>query len=533
MNVTLCARPTLSASNLQAGLASHPDRNFADTLVHACTNGVDIGYTGPRSLRLSSNWPSAHQYSSAVEDSLAKDIRLGRKLGPFSHPPCSNFVGSPMGAFPKKRSPNKFRVIHDLSWPPGSSINEFISSELFSLHYMSVDDVTNALSKLGSNAYIAKLDLSDAFHHIMVRPEDWELLGSTWINNMNGQTEYYVSTVLPFGLRSSPKLFNDFAVAAEYIMCDSGATYVNHYLDDFVTVGPPHSQECANNLSIMKSVCADLNFAVNPDKVVEACTQLEFLGIWIDTEMMELRISDDRLADTMAELSLWAHRRRAKKRALLSLIGKLSFVCRVVRSGRTFLRRMIESAKKARHLHHYVRLDAGFHADVQWWIRFLPTWNGISIFYDVDWSSSVDIELYTDASNTALAGYFQGSYFVELVHDPTLTSINYRELRAVVLAAATWGHLWAAKRILFHCDNLSVVHILKSGTSRSPSLMTLVRSLMFLCAIHSFELTAVYINTRDNDVADALSRLDWYRFWRLVPDADILTTLPAPIPDGF
>ena len=64
--------------------------------------------------------------------------------------------------------------------------------------------------------YQCKLDLKDAFKHFVVRPDDWDLLGSTWNRGANGckvteyYTEYYIDMVLPFGCRSSPQLFDNF-----------------------------------------------------------------------------------------------------------------------------------------------------------------------------------------------------------------------------------------------------------------------------------------------------------------------------------
>ena len=70
-----------------------------------------------------------------------------------------------------------------------------------------------------------------------------------------------------------------------------------------------------------------------------------------------------------------------KKRELLSIIGKLIFISRVVRAGRTFVRRMIDLAKTVKHLHYRVKLNAVMKADIEWWITYLPTWNGVSFMY--------------------------------------------------------------------------------------------------------------------------------------------------------
>ena len=83
-------------------------------------------------------------------------------------------------------------------------------------------------------SYMSKIDLEDAFKHFAVRKQDWELLSSTWYDTED-QVCYYVDLVLPSGLRSSPKLFNDFADGLEYIMKNRGASSIVHYFDDFFT----------------------------------------------------------------------------------------------------------------------------------------------------------------------------------------------------------------------------------------------------------------------------------------------------------
>lgn len=93
-------------------------------------------------------------------------------------------------------------IIHLLA-SVGYSINDFISSEDFSLCYASVDDAVRLLLALRTGAQMAKVDLKAAFRMIPVRKQDWELLGIQW----HGM--FYVDTHFRFGLRSVPFLFND------------------------------------------------------------------------------------------------------------------------------------------------------------------------------------------------------------------------------------------------------------------------------------------------------------------------------------
>jgi hypothetical protein len=460
----------------------------------------------------------------AVTDSIQKDISKGRKAGPFPSPPFNTFRGSPLGAFPKKRSSSKIRVINDLSWPPGKSINDGIDTDDCKVQYMRIDDVVQYIRTLGKGTLLAKLDLEDAFNHVLVRPEDWDLLGLTWDNvltNGDVHTDYYVSMVLPFGLRSAPKLFSEFALATKLIMYRNGVTYADNYLDDYITAGPADTNVCAHNLAVMLNTCSDVGFAVNPAKVVQPSTEMEFLGIIIDTDKLELRISQERLNNIIQELDEWQGKKKAKKRDLLSLIGKLSFISKVVRSGRTFIRRLIDLSKRVKHLHYKVKLNKAAQGDIQWWVDYLPTWNGKGMFHDQDWVQSNDMELFTDASNIGLGGYFQGEWFVIPVSERLQkdTHICYREMLALLVAATVWGRHWAGKNVLFHCDNMGVVGAVESGTSKCPQLMNLIRKLFFIAARHQFDFKTVYVSTTDNNLADALSRMDMPRFHKAAPEA--------------
>ena len=212
------------------------------------------------------------------------------------------------------------------------------------MQYISIDNIVQKVVAKGHKCLMAESDIENTFKHIIVRPEDVELLGTTWIRQQadGGQIkEYYKSLykdlVLPFGMRS-PKLFNDYADGLEFIMKANGSSKVLHYLDDYFTCGQAGTKECRENLDIMLDTCGELGFSVQPTKVEPPTSSLEILGIVVDTDLKQLRISQDRLAEIMNELHHWSNRKYCKKRELLSLIGKLSFVSSVVKSGRTFTR---------------------------------------------------------------------------------------------------------------------------------------------------------------------------------------------------
>ena len=375
---------------------------------------------------------------------------------------------------------------------------------------------------------MAKLDIEDAFKNIMVDPRDWDLLGTTW-NRVNPDgtitKEYYIDTVLPFGARSSPRLFDNFARALEHIMHVNGATDVIHYLDDFFTVGPPNTYICHNNMRTMKLVCDQVGFKIQHKKVVEPTNKLEFLGIEIDSEQMETRITQQRLNDIQRELEHFLLRTWCTKRELLSLIWKLIFITRVVRAGRTFTRRMIELSKKVQFLHYKIKLNKECRRDIIWWRDYLPTWNGQYMFFDEHWSTNIDLHLYTDACADSYGAFFGTAWIMDTFKgDDRKRTITWKELYAIVISCATWGHLLRTKRVLFHCDNLAVVHIISNGVSKNSHVMMLVRTLFYICARYNMECSAVHMAGKLNQAADALSRGRLLQFFSFKSDADIHAT---------
>ena len=112
---------------------------------------------------------------------LADEVVAGCKAGLFTQPPFLDFNGSPMDIVTKKHSfPVKYRIIHDLSWPPQDSVNNHINSDAFRCFYGSFNDVVALVIKHRVGALSAKLDLADAFKHILIRSHDWPLLDSSW-----------------------------------------------------------------------------------------------------------------------------------------------------------------------------------------------------------------------------------------------------------------------------------------------------------------------------------------------------------------
>ena len=148
-------------------------------------------------------------------------------------------------------------------------------------------------------------------------PEDKHLLGLQWHNQI------YVDQVLPFCLRLVLLIFSTIVVALLWIMLNKGVSWCIHYINNFLTTGPPASEECLRNSLIMQSVCNEAGLPMEPSKSIGLTMALVFLGILIDSEKGELRLPQDKLSQLQDAATQWRCCKAGRKRELLSLIGSL------------------------------------------------------------------------------------------------------------------------------------------------------------------------------------------------------------------
>ena len=202
----------LNPDTWAVALSSHPDRAFAQYICNGLRMGFKIGFQHGSSLRsTSANMLSANAHPGVVTDYIQKELSLGRMLGPFQstdHLPPLHF--NRFGVIPKGHNTGKWRLITDLSFPQGHSVNDEINPSLCSLAYTTVDDIAAVVAQLGKGALLAKVDIESAYRLIPVHPQDRPLQAVRWDGNI------YIDSMLPFGLCSAPKIFNAVADALHW-----------------------------------------------------------------------------------------------------------------------------------------------------------------------------------------------------------------------------------------------------------------------------------------------------------------------------
>jgi len=190
-----------------------------------------------------------------------------------------------------------------------------------------------------------------------------------------------------------------------------------------------------------------------------------------------------------------------------SIIGKFNFVAKCVRPARIFISRMLnflrEMPKRGRST-----LPQEFKADIQWWNRYLPNFNGVSVIAAEKWSKPDEVI----ASDACLIGCGAtcGTEFFHKVFPIQVTSmdlhINALELMALVVAVTVWADQLRGKRVTVLCDNTATVWVINTGKTRDRAMQGLLRELCYITATYEFELFAQHIPGEENRIPDMLSR---------------------------
>ena len=436
-------------------LACHPDKEFVCEVLNMIEWGAPVGHTGMVKPGIHDNWPSASKFYEGVQEYLNKHIESGAIEGPLQEV-SYGFVGSPLGAF-EKGCPKKLRVIHDLSWPPGGSVNDHIDKEDYSVQYTSVRNAVEICCKMVT-PWLAKTDLADAYLQCPIREQDSDLLGFTW-TGADGIRRAFKFKSLVLGLRSSPRNFTQLSLALCYICVQNGAPSTTiQYLDDFLICGESY-EECERGLRVVVDCAKKCGFQVKQKKTVGPSRVLEFLGLIIDTVRREIRISSERLHEIRSELAEWKGRKKCKKRELLSILGKLNFCSQVVVPGHMFSCRLIQLSKVGKSLYTTIYLDKECRKDLLWWCVIMETHNGVCWFPKEFNGETAEI-MFSDAADGAAAAVWGESWTIQKFEGECEwikpKPICYKEMYAVVLGVGTFRVRLRGKQLLMNVDNMTV-----------------------------------------------------------------------------
>lgn len=238
--------------------------------------------------------------------------------------------------------------------------------------------------------------------------------------------------------------------------------YVLAYLDDYAGC---HAHFGTANKAYDEFVdLADhLGIKLAKQKCVRPSQVVEWLGFKINTVDMTISIPPKKLMEVLKECTVWTTRKRASKKMLQSILGRLIYVSSCVRQGRRFVSRIIDTLRGMGD-RNWTTLGEQFQLDISWFCQYARVCNGIHL-YSVD-RPTVEIEC--DSSLTGASGV-GGSFcyrwdYTES-HTNKFATIHQLEAINVVVAYRTLAHRFNIKgaRVVIFTDNLASAQSIESG----------------------------------------------------------------------
>ena len=149
------------------------------------------------------------------------------------------------------------------------------------------------------------------------------------------------------------------------------------YIDDYVGVGIPHVAHAS--FESLFHLMEELGLTISDKKLVAPSTKVVSLGVLINTEDGTVSIPPDKLRHINDTVNEWHNKKTCTKRQLQSLQGLLLYVHKCVKPAHAFLNCMLALLRSG-HAKQKIDLTPDFKRDLRWFGKFLPLYNGISLY---------------------------------------------------------------------------------------------------------------------------------------------------------
>ena len=349
---------------------------------------------------------------------------------------------------------------------------------------------------------------------------------------------YFVDKCLPFGASISCAHFQCFSDALYAIVV--GITQriqrslLTNYLDDFLFIYFTE-EGCNRQVCIFLNICNQIQFPVSLEKTEWASTQIVFLGMLLNGVTFTLSIAVERRDEILYLVKKFKCKTKATIKELQSLAGHLNFINHAVVPGRAFTHRMyakfsgsniLDNKGRVLKPHHHVKLDKEFRLDCTMWEYFLEDLNAVTRpFIDMsDVKDAKALNFFSDASaaKTLGMGAIFGDNWLFAKWEPGFIdtykpSIGFLELYALCAGILTWSDRITKTRVMVYCDNMSAVQMVNNLSSSCEQCMKLIRILTLDNLKHYRRVFVRHIEGRKNVLSDALSRLQFDKFFKLAP----------------
>ena len=503
--------------NFKDKVWEHYLRGYNDTLViQFMKYGWPAGYESEQIPCVGlPNHPSSHNFPDEIMGYINKELKHGAICGPFQSSPFTWFRNNPLMVRPKKEV-GKYRVILDLYFPCGMSVNSFIPRLSFDgapykLRLPTALDLAELIADYGPNCFLYKLDLSRAYRQLPGDPMDWALLGFEW------DGEYYIDTKVPFGLRHGAQYCERVTTAVCHAAKVKVGADVAAYIDDMGGVAPDNEDFAERQFRGVCDTVTDLGLELALDKCIGPARVMSWTGTTFDTVAMTMKIDECKIDETLEIAQNFMSREDISIKDLEMLLGKLQHCLKFCPGGRRFLNRLLKMRRGMIEGMLYSLSDDA-KLDVSWFLSSLKEFNGVAMIRS---QFKPSVVIFVDACLIGGGSLWEGESFVSYKWPYDVLkwqlSINDLEMFNVLVSLRLWKTKLRGMTVQIWCDNNTSVKSLFSGRARNKFMSSCLRELWFLACTGDIFLGCSHIAGKKNNQADLLSRAfnspkDWGLF---------------------
>ena len=177
------------------------------------------------------NHASAIHFPNAIAEYIAKEKDCGAMLGSVDKVNSPHYHCSPN--LTKSKDDNKRRVIVNLSYPPGQSLNDQVTRSRLDNRPFTLPKIEDIIDHIliTEDPILFKIDVAHALRNLRAEPVDAVKLVIFWADKR------YIDPTIAFGWASGTSAFQMVADAISFIMAKENCKFFA-YVDDFIGVAP-------------------------------------------------------------------------------------------------------------------------------------------------------------------------------------------------------------------------------------------------------------------------------------------------------
>ena len=381
---------------------------------------------------------------------------------------------------------------------------KFLNKECNTAHFK-MESLKQALHMVRPGAYLASIDIKDAFYSVAIHPSHKKYLKFMWT------CDSFQFKAMPNGYADAMRVFTKLLKPVFSTLRELGYESVI-YVDDSLLQGDTFN-ECMENVLTTLNALQDLGFVIHSGKSKFIPTQkITFLGFIVDTSKMTLTLTTEK-KEKIKRMGMGLSQLSVTIRMLSRFIGNLTASFEGVPHGRLHYRHLEHCKTKALKKSRY-NFDApclisekGWD-EINWWI------NNISdAFAHIKSTPSIDYTIYTDASKKFGGGWGASDNINDDINgrwslEEQKMHINCLELKAIKLAIQAYAPLFPDRRhIRIMSDNTSAIaYINKQGGTHCMVMNDLAVAVWEYCIAMQVHISAAHIPGVHNILAHIASR---------------------------